>query len=275
MSFNQNRLEKLREDVPAYYTKVTGKTFYISGDRGNGSYTALAAHIKSLLNKPAKDIPGDMTFIRFFHKKINIRPNTLLLFEEYVIACKRLSITGKIETNDIEIGYNGTQIIDDKSPSEDLERIRSRLKGAFEKCYGYPILTSGYDTYEHYNQLIYLLRAAKVIGKEEGIPNDNWFIELFSKDALDNNPNMLAAVNSALDVYENKPFKIVKDEIIYFQKESALSDLKGARVIDDDFRSEKETAAEHLNNVKFYTTKIDKDIQWLGVVKGLAFERHY
>ncbi len=49
--------------------------------------------------------------------------------------------------------------------------------------------------------------------------------------------------------------------------------FKGGYLIDEDFKNAKEIASKTLNSVKFYTTKLDPESQWLGVIKGLDYER--
>jgi len=113
-----------------------------------------------------------------------------------------------------------------------LKKMRSRLRSAFEKCFGYPIETSDYNTNEHYTQLIFLLKVALGLANEKkvkGLPMDNWFIDLFNKDILRKNVNMVAKVNNALNAYENNPFKIVNEQIVYIVKEIFDSDSNRVR----------------------------------------------
>jgi len=141
MGFTDDEINRLRAEVPYVFTKITGKTFYISGDIDNESYEELAAHMRDTLTLPIGKIPGARACIRLFHEKQMVfQAKTLKRFDEYARACKKIIAEEEIVSSQSQIVLDGVEIIE-----TDLQKISKSYKGLATALLYYYSINKAYD----------------------------------------------------------------------------------------------------------------------------------
>lgn len=169
---------------------------------------------------------------------------------------------------------------------DDLRLMRVRLINAFVTCFGGPLNTSKYEN-DSYTKLRSLLQRALGWEKPDGLPKENWFNDVFNLELINQQESKRNRVNSALDAYEHAPFRLINGEKIYITENTKIFTLKGARIIDDDFKESPiismlgaakiidQNFIEIIKSKKdlhsftdFYLAKTEDDCQWYGVISG-------